>query len=170
MRNILLTILIISAVFLAGCQETASYSYRYRAGTWAEYNRLMDGWIPNNATEPPLPPEPDSIEGNWVRVTPSGRLTRPYPVYSQSGEYIGQLMRTDQVKRDGSFEFIDYPRRNHGIMLEFGTGYYDGGYNDYYYGSRFFGGYDRFMDDHRGCRRRRYYPRGLHRYRYRPLP
>ncbi len=71
----LLHITVISAILIAagGCRPE-SYSYRYQAGSWYEYQQLMKVWVPNNGILPPLPPDGDNSEPRWVKVSSSGRI------------------------------------------------------------------------------------------------
>ena len=73
--KILIYIMVILAILIAagGCRPE-SYSYRYQAGSWYEYQQLMKAWIPNNSTLPPLPPQTETSEPRWVKVSSSGRI------------------------------------------------------------------------------------------------
>ena len=58
-------------VVTAGC-EPQSYTYRYRPGSMYEYNRLIEAWIPDSGTPPPLLPASDPSKAGWVMApTPS---------------------------------------------------------------------------------------------------
>jgi hypothetical protein len=70
-------------IVLVGCQQQ-SYTLRYRPGSWYEYEQLVDAWIPNNDTPPPLPPASEPSQAGWVMVPSSDRL---YPLYSGLDEY-----------------------------------------------------------------------------------
>jgi len=67
-----IAIIVIIALALVGCQPESTV-YQYRAGSTYEYKQLMDDWIPNNDTLPPLPPTQEVSQGEWV----------PVPVYAE---------------------------------------------------------------------------------------
>ena len=66
-RAVSFTIIAITGLALVGCQPESTV-YQYRAGTAYEYKQLMDAWIPNNDTLPPLPPTSEQLQGEWVQV------------------------------------------------------------------------------------------------------
>ena len=72
----MLIVVIFWGLSMAGCQQQGDYSstLRYRPGTWYEYRQLLDAWIPNNGTPPPLPPVSDSSVSGWVRVSDTGEI------------------------------------------------------------------------------------------------
>ena len=60
-------------VVTAGC-EPQSYTYRYRPGSMYEYNRLIEAWIPDSGTPPPLLPASDPSKAGWVMAPTPRRL------------------------------------------------------------------------------------------------
>jgi hypothetical protein len=73
-RLALKLISLLVVMLLAGCFEETTYTYRYRAGTWDEYNKLMQAYTPESITPSPLPPLEGSTEANWVIQSSEGKL------------------------------------------------------------------------------------------------
>lgn len=100
MKQPVLIILVISIIVVtAGC-EPQSYTYRYRPGSMYEYNKLIEAWIPESGTEPPLPPASDPSKSGWVMV--------PSPNYEyQSNSYFrGRIPKYNSYYRP-SILYID---------------------------------------------------------------
>lgn len=70
-KVVLIAAILIAGLAASGCQPESTV-YQYRAGSSYEYKQLMDAWIPNNDTLPPLPPISDQSEGAWVQVPEAG--------------------------------------------------------------------------------------------------
>lgn len=60
-------VILVMGLASVGCQPEGTV-YQYRAGSSYEYKQLMDAWIPNNDTLPPLPPISEQLQGDWVEV------------------------------------------------------------------------------------------------------
>ncbi len=126
-------------MFFAGCREE-SYSYRYRAGTWHEYRKIIESGTFGPDNPPPLVPVEGKLYGEWVAVTSSGRVVSDDEDwrggrYSQMGRGYG-----DEGVEVGEDIYVFRPR----FMMSFGGGYYHG--SDSFYRSRFgfpvsYGGY-----------------------------
>ena len=67
-KVVLIVSILIAGLAASGCQPE-SIVYQYRAGSSYEYKQLMDAWIPNNDTLPPLPPTSEQSQGEWVQVS-----------------------------------------------------------------------------------------------------
>jgi hypothetical protein len=122
---------VICAVGLAvvGCQP-ASVAYRYRAGSWYEYEQLAGAWIPNNGTLPPLPPVSESVEGGWVEVPASGGKVVSYSNYHwEPSMYIGGCFGDRPGGRLYHRSSLWGPRwRRHGSGLSIGFSFGSPGY------------------------------------------
>lgn len=87
MKNLMhITVSVAILIILTGCQPE-SYTYRYQAGSQYEYEQLMKTWIPNSGTPPPLPPQTVSSQSEWVKVSSSGRVIDPKPVYVPNPDF-----------------------------------------------------------------------------------
>jgi len=77
---VLIATIAVMGLTSVGCQPEST-AYQYRAGTAYEYKQLMDAWIPNNDTFPPLPPISEGSEGEWVKVRAFGTESEPLSGY-----------------------------------------------------------------------------------------
>ena len=83
-----IAIIMITGLALVGCQPE-SVAYQYRAGSQYEYKQLMDAWIPNNDTLPPLPPTPEVSQGEWVPVPIYAEPVSSASYHSRPKMYVG---------------------------------------------------------------------------------
>lgn len=70
-KVVLIASILIAGLAASGCQPESTV-YQYQAGSQYEYKQLIDAWIPNNDTLPPLPPISEGSEGEWVQVPAAG--------------------------------------------------------------------------------------------------
>jgi len=96
---VLITSILFSGLAFVGCQPEST-AYQYRAGSLYEYNRLMDSWIPNNDTLPPLPPVTAGSQGRWIEVPAPSKESEPLLTHrSEPQVYIGAYYGWDRPYR-----------------------------------------------------------------------
>jgi hypothetical protein len=83
-----IAIIMITGFALVGCQPEG-VAYQYRAGSQYEYKQLMDAWIPNNDTLPPLPPTSEGSESEWVSVPVAAEPVSSASYHPRPKMYIG---------------------------------------------------------------------------------
>jgi hypothetical protein len=83
-----IAIIMITGLALVGCQPE-SVAYQYRAGSSYEYKQLVDAWIPNNDTLPPLPPISEGSEGEWVQIPTSAEPVSSDSYHPRPKIYVG---------------------------------------------------------------------------------
>jgi len=88
-KVVLIVSILIAGLAASGCQPE-SIVYQYRAGSTYEYKQLLDTWIPNNNTLPPLPPSSEGSEGEWVQVPVWGTESEALAIHQpQPKIYVG---------------------------------------------------------------------------------
>ncbi len=80
--------IVIVGLALVGCQPEG-VAYQYRAGSQYEYKQLMDAWIPNNDTLPPLPPTQEVSQGAWVPVPVAAEPVSSASYHPRPKMYVG---------------------------------------------------------------------------------
>ena len=118
---------VIGAVVIAcaGCQPRNS-SYRYQTGSLYEYQQLMKAWIPNNGTDPPLPPTGQLSTGRWVQVSETGQIQ---PDLADCGYQPGIYVAADYgfgCHRPGGFGRHRLHRRRYYRGTGFSIGFHYG--------------------------------------------
>ncbi len=138
MRILIYIMVILANLIAAGGCRPESYSYRYQAGSQYEYEQLMKAWIPNNSTLPPLPPQTETSEPRWVKVSSTGRIIEPRPVY----------VRNPDIYFSASYGHYGFYRRGYYRPYRHRYGRYGSGFSlGMHYGSHRYWPGSYFWDD-----------------------
>ncbi len=111
-----LTFLVFFGILFVGCQEE-TYTYRYRAETMQEYQRLMRGTSIEGCHVRPQSAERETVTrgaGNsWWRVeVTEGRTREIRELFFRAGHHVQRLKRTaigpirDNTLRSGEFRLL----------------------------------------------------------------